>query len=543
MPAPPPAQAGTADQATASPPAPVGHRRWVIGILLGVGILVNYFDRVNLSVAGPQLQRELGLSPADLGLLFSAFFWSYAILQVPVGMILDRFGVMQVSRIGAFLWAVASALVALTNSFGTIFAARMLLGIAEAPTFPANSKATGFWFPRRERGLATAIFDAAAKFANVIGVPLAAVVVVSFGWRWGFGATALLSLLYFFAYYFVYRDPSADPRLSRAELEYIRAGGATPEGTASASPFAMLGYLLRSRKVWGLTLGFAAYGYSFYLFLTWLPGYLVAEMHMSILRSASYTAIPWVCATIADLFVGGWLTDALLARGHDETRVRKVILVGGMSLGLAVFGATMTSNPVWAIVWISIALSGLAAAAPVGWSIPSLIAPRGGTGTIGGVMNFFNNLMGVVAPAVTGLVVGRTHSFSLAFLVAGVVLVGGIFCYVVVLGRIETIPEPGPAGSCPGRGAPAPPGCSICSSIARRMSCRMLAAVSPSGAKVISICSAFSGPARSSRALGAGSGSTCGVALVMSRMRAQAGAGRHPSGTGTRSCAVATGCG
>jgi MFS family permease len=118
------------------------------------------------------------------------------------------------------------------------------------------------------------------------------------------------------------------------------------------------------------------------------------------------------------------------------------VLVGGMILGLAVFGATMTTSPVWAIVWISIALSGLAAAAPVGWSIPSLIAPRGGTGTIGGVMNFFNNLMGAVAPAVTGFVVGATNSFSLAFLVAGVVLLIGIFFFVVVLGRIEPIPEP-----------------------------------------------------------------------------------------------------
>lgn len=132
----------------------------------------------------------------------------------------------------------------------------------------------------------------------------------------------------------------------------------------------------------------------------------------------------------------------MIAKGHDETRVRKTVLVGGMILGLAVFGATATTTPVWAIFWISIALSGLAAAAPVGWSIPSLIAPRGGTGAIGGVMNFFNNLMGAVAPVVTGLIVGATNSFAIAFLVAGIVLLVGIFFYVVVLGRIEPIPEP-----------------------------------------------------------------------------------------------------
>jgi MFS family permease len=139
----------------------------------------------------------------------------------------------------------------------------------------------------------------------------------------------------------------------------------------------------------------------------------------------------------------------LLAKGYDDTKTRKTVLVGGMILGLAVFGATTTTSPVWAIVWISIALSGLAAAAPVGWSIPSLIAPRGGTGTIGGVMNFFNNLMGAIAPAVTGFVVGATHSFSLAFLVAGVVLLIGIFSFVIVLGRIEPIPEPDHAAAAP----------------------------------------------------------------------------------------------
>jgi MFS family permease len=204
----------------------------------------------------------------------------------------------------------------------------------------------------------------------------------------------------------------------------------------------MLGYVLRNRKVWGLTIGFAAYGYSFYLFLTWLPNFLVQSMHMSILKSAGFTAIPWVCATIADLVVGGWLIDHLIARGYDETPVRKTVLVLGMLLGLAVFGATATSDPVWAIIWISVALSGLAAAAPVGWSIPSLIAPRGGTGTISGVMNFLNNMMGVVAPLATGYIVGATGSFVGAFLTAGMVLAVGIVAYVFILGRLEPIADP-----------------------------------------------------------------------------------------------------
>ncbi|MGH7043479.1 MAG: MFS transporter [Acetobacteraceae bacterium] len=419
----------------------VPRRRWGIGVLLGSGILINYFDRINLSVAGPSLQHAFGLTSAELGWLFSAFFWSYALTQIPIGMILDRFGVTPIGRIGAVLWSAATALTAIVSGFGGVILARVLLGIAEAPAFPGNAKATGYWFPRTERALATAIFDAAAKFSNVIGAPLVALCVDKFGWRGAFWATAILSLIYFFAFLIFYRDPSADTHLTTAEHAYIRAGGASEEGAAASSPGAMLGYLLRNRKVWGLTIGFAAYDYSFYLFLTWLPGYLVHEMHMTLLASAAYTTIPWIVATITDLAVGGWLIDTLIRRGRDETRVRKTVLVIGMLVGLAVLGAVFTTTALWAILWISIALGGLAAAAPVGWSLPSLIAPKGGAGTVGGIMNFAGNLMGVAAPVVTGYIAGRTHSFSGAFLAAAIVLLIGIVSYVWLLGRIEPIPD------------------------------------------------------------------------------------------------------
>lgn len=417
-------------------------RRWTIGTLLGAGVLINYFDRINISVAGPQLQKLFHLSPVELGLLFSAFFWSYSLCQIPGGMVLDRFGVTLVGRWSAFLWAVASFITAIAGGFAGIFVARILLGIAEAPAFPASQKATGMWFPRTERARSTAIFDSAAKFSNVIGVPVVAFAVVGWGWRWGFGITALLSLGYFIAFYVIYRDPSRDPRLSKDEHRFIIEGGATPEGEAPSGQTAMLGYLLRNRKVWGVTLGFSAYGYSFYLFLTWLPSYLVHSMHMGILKSAGYATIPWIFATLSDLFIGGFLVDYLIARGMEESRARKIIVVGGMLLGLAVFGAVFTTSPVWALVWITVALTGLAASAPVGSSCVSLIAPRGGTATIGGIVNFCNNLTGIAAPIITGLVVGATHSFVGAFFIAGVVLVVGIFFYTVVLGRIEPIPEP-----------------------------------------------------------------------------------------------------
>jgi MFS family permease len=176
--------------------------------------------------------------------------------------------------------------------------------------------------------------------------------------------------------------------------------------------------------------------------LTWLPGYLVQTLHMNVLQSAGYATIPWLFASLSDLLIGGFLVDHLITKGHDATKVRKFVPVAGMLLGLAVFGAVGTTEPFWALLWITVALTGLSAAAPVGSSIVSLIAPRGGTGAIGGIVNFTNNLMGVAAPVITGFVVGLTHSFAGAFLIAGVVLLVGIVSYVVVLGRIEPIPEP-----------------------------------------------------------------------------------------------------
>lgn len=420
----------------------IGKLRWAIAILLGVGIVINYLDRVNISVATKPLETEFHLSGTEMGLILSSFLWSYAILQIPVGALLDKVGVKWLVRIGTFIWSLATLMTAIVSGLGLIILSRILLGVAEAPAFPGASKATGYWFPTRERGLATSAFDAAAKFSNVIGVPLVAVFVSIWGWRAGFFLTAILSFLYFILFWFTYHDPRESKHLSKEEHTYIVEGGAQPEGAVAGNPLANLGYLLRQRKVWGLTLGFTAYGYSFYLFLTWLPGYLQTALHMSVLKSGIYTIVPWIVATITDIFIGGWLVDFLIKRGNDPTRVRKTLITIGMLLGLAVIGAAFTTDANIAIVWISIALGGLAFAAPIGWSIPALIAPKGTVGTVGSIMNFFNNVAGIIAPIVAGFVFDRTGSFAANFLIAGAILIIGILCYLFMLGRIEQIESP-----------------------------------------------------------------------------------------------------
>jgi ACS family D-galactonate transporter-like MFS transporter len=416
-------------------------RRWRIAFLLAFGVLVNFFDRINLSVSRDALHVSFGLSLVAFGYLSSAFSWTYALMQMPAGVLLDRWGVRRVGRVSAFLWSVASFAAAIAPGINWFFGARLLLGVSESPTFPANAKALGYWFTRDERGLATAITDAAAKLATAIGVPFIGVLLFYFGWRWSFAVTGFISFVYFLLFYLVYRNPGEDPELSCEEREFILRGGAQLEDQAKARSGASLGYLLRQRKVYGLALGWGAYNYTFFLLLAWLPSYLSITLHVDLLHSVFYTSAPWLFAAITDLLIGGWLVDDLIQRGWDANRVRQTVLVVGMMFGLCIFGAASAHRATVALVWISFALGGLAAAAPVAWTVPSLIAPRESVGTLASAVNFCGQVAAISAPIVTGYIVAGTHSFATAFVTATIILLLGIVGYIFLLGRIEAIPE------------------------------------------------------------------------------------------------------
>jgi ACS family D-galactonate transporter-like MFS transporter len=412
-------------------------RRWRIAWLLGLGVLVNYFDRVNLSVSQAALYTSFGISSITFGYLSGAYNWTYALCQLPIGVILDKLGIRRVGRVSTFLWSIASFAAAVSQSIGGLFAARFLLGIGEAPTFPANAKAIGRWFPPQERSFATSLFDSAAKFASAIGVPLLGLLLLRIGWRWSFAVTGLISFLYFLLFSRVYRDPKDDPGLSEAERVFIEAGVEDRAVPETDEPPVSLWTLLKQRKVLGMVLGFGAYNYVFYLLLTWLPGYLSIQLHLDLMHSFLYTGFPWLIATFADLIIGGLLADALIQRGWNANRVRKVILVGGTTCGLGILGAAHPHSPLSALLWISLSIGGLSAASAIGWSIPSLISPRSSVGSVGGIINFSNQISGIAAPIITGYLVQSLHSFAWAFGVSAIYLAIGITAYIVLLGRIE----------------------------------------------------------------------------------------------------------
>ena len=423
----------------------VGNARWGIAVLLFFGVLINYFDRTNISVAAGPMGKEFGLTPGELGLVLSSFLWSYTLAQIPAGLLLDKIGMKSVLRVTTWVWAAACFLTAMASGTGLVLASRILLGLGEAAVFPGAMKVTGYWFPRAERGLSTAVFDSGQRLSNVIGTPLVALAVVYLGWRGAFWTTGILSVVFAVVFWIRYRNPKEalrSGRLSADEYDHIRSGGAQDEDVVQPNPLANLGYVLRRRKVWGLSLGLACAGYTTWLLLTWLPGYLQTALHMSVLKSGFYTAIPWLVAVVVEFLIPGWLVDHLIKRGRRETVVRKTVLIAGMVIALGIAGAAFTTSVPVALFWITVGTVGITLAYCVSNSLPALIAPEGSVGAVASVMNFVNTMFGLAAPIVTGFLVQATGSFAPAFLVAGVIMAAGIFFYTVVLGPIEQIPAP-----------------------------------------------------------------------------------------------------
>jgi MFS family permease len=323
----------------------------------------------------------------------------------------------------------------MTRGLGGFFAARFLLGVGEAPTFPANAKAIGYWFPPEKRSLPTSLFDSAAKLGSAIGVPLIGLLLLRVGWRMSFAATGLISFLYFLLFFWIYRDPRSKNTISKP----------ASERSDTAKIMVSLGHLFKQKKVLGLAIGFGSYNYVFYLFVNWLPVYLSRALRIDLAHSFIYTGLPWLVAAAADLLVGGWLVDALIHRGWNADRVRRVVLITGTAMGLGILGAASAHTAVAALFWVSVSIGGLSAAAPVGWSVPALIAPGDQVGSIGAILNLSNQISGIGAAIITGFLVNGRQSFAAAFGVAAAYLIVGIAAYIFLLGKIHTITLPSEA--------------------------------------------------------------------------------------------------
>lgn len=412
-------------------PSSIG-RRLLVGLLFLV-IVIAAIDRGSLSVAAPVLSRDFSLQPARLGLLLSAFFWSYAALQIVGGWLVDRFKVMWVLAAGVALWSLATVSSGLVGTVGGLFVLRLVLGAGEATLYPALSKAIACSFAPKDRGLPNALMDAGVKIGSALGLLLGGLLTVRFGWRGLFfilGGASFLWLIPWLLWNMRYGLPT----VSAQQRAGVGAGG--PGFLA----------ILARREFWGVSLGSCSFGYSYFFLLTWLPTYLVGERHLSLHAMAFLGSAPYWVSAVVSIF-GGWASDALIRRGGSPTRVRKSIVVFGLLLSTIALPSVFVESTALSIGLLCLAYVALGIFGSNYWTISQTLAGPEAVGRWVGLQNALGGATGIAAPLVTGLIVQATGSFQLAFIVAAVIAIIGAASYLLLVGAVEPLDWPLPRES------------------------------------------------------------------------------------------------
>ena len=401
-------------------PPSVAYRRWLVVVLLSLATVVAYMDRVNLSVAliDVHFKTFFGLTNTDRGLANSAFFWSYAVLQIPAGWIVDRYGSKYPIAFAFGVWSLLTAVTALTTGFQALFAIRMLLGVAEAVIHPASLCWIRFNFPEKQRGLAIGIFMSGSKFGPAIGAVVAAWLIESYGWQLMFvilGAGALIWLV---------------PWLIFADRD--RRPDKTAAATTAVEPSVPMAQLFASPVLWGTVIGTFCYMYFVYFCLTWMPAYFNEARHLSLASSSLFTTFSFAGMAVVSIF-GGWAADRLIALGLPAVTVRKTFTIAGFLLATTVLIGAHASSLNTALLFSVLSLSGLGLATANYWALTQSLIPSGSIGRIVGIQNCAASLAGIVAPIFTGWLVDTTGKFDAPIEAVVVVIVIGIAAYLVLV--------------------------------------------------------------------------------------------------------------
>lgn len=410
--------------------------RWVVIWMCFLAIAVNYVDRANLAVAAPQIQRVLGIGPAQMGLILSGFFWTYALMQMPFGWFVDRVGARIALPLAVGWWSVFTAATAGAGSVAAMFGCRLMLGVGEAGAYPSCAKLVAQWFRPAQRAIATSIFDSGSRVGSALSIPLVALLVGTLGWRMSFVITGVLGIVWIIGWLALYRAP--------AHADMTGAADAPPAAPASAhgdGPPVTWASLFRYRTLWGMMLGFFCLNFVIYFFITWFPSYLVQTRGFSLKSLGTLGMIP-ALMSIPGGWLGGYVSDALFRRGWSLTAARKTCMVGGMLMSSVItLSAFLPSVPLM-LACFGISYGSLAFAAASIWALPADVAPTPRhVASIGGIQNFASNIAGIVITTFTGAMVALTKgSFTVPLIVAGGFCFLGAFSYLVIVGRIEPLP-------------------------------------------------------------------------------------------------------
>jgi MFS transporter, ACS family, D-galactonate transporter len=420
---------------------PRTHVRWVpILTLVAIGTTINYLDRTVLGIAAPFLSKDLTLTATEMGVVFSAFSWSYAALQIPGGVFLDRFGTRLTYFIAVTCWSAFTGLMGVVRSFDTLIAARIGVGVFEAPCFPANSRILATWFPQHERARANAVYS----FGQYVGLGFLSVplfwITQRYGWRVLFFLVGGCGVLFGVIWWALFRTPDDSTSADIEEITYIEAGGG---GEYTGEPvrfrWGHILALLRHRQVVGASLGQFGGNSTQVFFVTWFPTYLVTARGMTFIQAGLMTSLPYIGAS-AGVLAGGLASDVILKRTGSANLARKLPIVSGLLMASVIVGANYVppQRNALVIAIMSVAFFGQGMT-NLGWTVVSDVAPKKLIGLTSGIFNFSANLAGIITPVVIGVAFQATGSFVGPLLYISVVALLGALSYSVILGDIHRL--------------------------------------------------------------------------------------------------------
>jgi ACS family glucarate transporter-like MFS transporter len=436
----PAAQAATFQKA----PNGASRVRYIVLALCFFGLVINYLDRANMSVALPYIDADLqlNLTNTEKGLILGAFFWAYDGMMLIAGWFTDKVGSRRAFTIAAIWWSIFTALTPLARSFWGFFGVRFMLGAGEAPAYPSSTKAASRWFPQSERSFATAVIDSGSRVGTVLSLPIVTAIIAFATWHYSFVILGLVGVVWAGVWYWYYRDPEHHTGANDLERRYISENGSRGDHSDD-SEAAKIRWkdLFRYRTIWGMMLGFFCLNFVIYFFLTWFPDYLKNARGLNLAQLGTLGMLPGLAAVVFG-WLAGAAADRAVRNGADVTLVRKVVTVGGLLGGAAILPAAFASSIYLALFFLAVSYSSLAIAATGIWSLPADIAPSSRhVASIGGIQNFASNIAGIISPFMFGFLLDMFGgSYTPAFALAAGFAVLGAFSYAFIVGKAEPLP-------------------------------------------------------------------------------------------------------
>ncbi|KHD85304.1 glucarate transporter [Heyndrickxia ginsengihumi] len=415
--------------------------RYSILLLIFINVVVNYMDRSNISIAAPFLSKDLHLSSVQMGLIFSAFGWAYALLQVPGGWFVDHVKPRVLYAITLGLWSVATLILGMVRGFGGLFGLRISLGVLEAPAYPTNNRIVTSWFPENERARAIGLYTSGQFVGLAFLTPVLTTIQSAFGWRGLFVVTGLVGIVWAIVWYLFYRDPRDSRRVNKAELKVISDGDGLVDWNKSGKQKSSTGvkelaFVLTKRKLWGIYIGQFCVNSTLWFFLTWFPTYLVEYRHMAFIKAGFLASLPYLAAFIG-VIASGYVSDLLVKRGAALGVARKTPIIVGLLLSISIIGANFVEKPSMVILFMTLAFLGNGLAS-ITWVFVSTLAPKNLVGLTGGVFNFIGNIASIVIPIVIGfLVKGGNFAPAIVF-IAALGLIGAL-SYIFLVGKVKRL--------------------------------------------------------------------------------------------------------